>query len=41
MESMLIAREKEKYILGYVDFSKIYHVIRCFPDLNEEKLKKM
>ena len=29
MESMLIAIEKGCNIISYVDFSKIFHVIRC------------
>ena len=32
---MLIAREKAKIIISYVDYSKFYHVIRSFSDLNE------
>ena len=39
MESMLIAREKGENIISYVDFSKICHVINCFPDL-KKKLEK-
>ena len=35
MESMLIAREKGKNIISYVDFSKKFHVIKCFPDLKQ------
>ena len=35
MESMLIAREKVENIISYVYFSKIYHVISCFPGLNQ------
>ena len=34
MESMLIAREKGENIISSVDFYKIFHVIRCFTDLN-------
>ena len=34
-ESMLIAREKRKTIMSYIDFSKRCHKIRCFPDLNQ------
>ena len=35
MGSMLIAREKGENIISYVDFSKFFRVIRCFPDLKE------
>ena len=35
MKSMLIAREKKKNIISYVDFSKICHVIKCFPGLKQ------
>ena len=35
MESMLIAREESKNIISYVDCSKIFHVIRSFPGLNQ------
>ena len=34
-ESMLIAREERKKITSYVDYSKIFYVIRSFPDLNQ------
>ena len=33
MGSMLIAREERKSIISYVYFSRICHVIKCFPDL--------
>ena len=36
MESMLIAKEKRKNITSYVDYSKICHIIRSFPDLNQK-----
>ena len=35
MESMLIAREERENIIGYIYYSKNYHVIRNFPDLNQ------
>ena len=35
MESMVIAREERKNVISYVDYSKICHVIRSFPDLNQ------
>ena len=35
MESMLIAREKRKNIISYVDYSKFCHMIRRFPGLNQ------
>ena len=34
-ESILIAREKGGNIISYVDFSKICHVIKYFPDLKQ------
>ena len=36
MESMLIAREKGKNIISYVDFSKTCHVIKFFPCLKQK-----
>ena len=35
MESMFIKIEESKNIIGYVDYSKFCHVIRSFPDLNQ------
>ena len=35
MEPMYIARENDKHILSYVDFSKLCHVIEYCPELNE------
>ena len=35
MELMYIARENDKHILSYVDFSKLCHVIEYCPELNE------
>ena len=35
MESMLISREKDGNIISHVGFSKICHVIKCFPDLKK------
>ena len=34
-ESMLIAKEEREKIISYVDYSKIFYVIRGFPDLND------
>ena len=34
-ESMVIAGEKGGNIISYVDFSKKFHVIKCFPDLKQ------
>ena len=35
MEQMYIAREQETIILSYVGFSKLRHVIKYFPELNQ------
>ena len=35
MESMFIVREKRKNIICHVNFSRICHVIKCFPDLKQ------
>ena len=32
---MLIEKEESENIISYVDYSKIFHVIRSFPDLNQ------
>ena len=32
---MVITRVNENNIISYVDFSKIYHMIKCFPDLKQ------
>ena len=36
MEQLYIAREKVKNILSNVDFSKLWHIIMCFPELNQK-----
>ena len=36
MESMYIDREEWMNILSYVDFSKLLHVIKYFPELNQK-----
>ena len=36
MESIVIAREERENIISYVDYSKIFHVVRSFPDLNQK-----
>ena len=36
MEPMYISRLKGKNILSYVDFSKLCHVIKSFPELKQK-----
>ena len=33
---MFIAGEERRNIISYVDLSRIFHVIKCFPDLKRK-----